>query len=85
MVISVASSIIASAVVVAWTISATLTEYRQRLQAHDSQLASMASSMQAIQARDGMQGEQLARSEAHWEDVVRRLDSIDSKLEPRRR
>lgn len=83
--LSVVASVITSAVVVAWTISSTLSELRTKSDQNAVQLNAIGASIQALQGHDTIQSEQIARAEAHYDDIVRRLDSIDRKLDNPRR
>lgn len=82
--ISVLASVVSSAVVVAWTISATFSEYSTRLEEHDRRFSATQSQLEALSVRQLTQERQIATSDAHYVDILRRLDSIDRKLEGRR-
>lgn len=84
MAISVGASVITSAVVVAWTISASLTSFRERIDSFDRQMRANGEQIASLNARDLAQVSQLSATDAHYQDILRRLDSIDRRLEPPR-
>lgn len=81
--ISVAASIFSSAVVVSWTLSASLTRLETRLNDHDREFVGVRSQIDGVTQRDITQGQQMAANEARYSDILRRLESIDRKLETR--
>ena len=79
--ISVIASVITSAVVVAWTISATLARMQARIDEHAAAIIEQSDRLNNLRDKDQAQGEAIATVEAHYADILRRLDSIDRKLE----
>lgn len=79
--ISVIASVLTSAVVVAWTISATLARMQSRIDEHSTALADQSLRLNQLRDSDTDQGQAIATVEAHYSDILRRLDSIDRKLE----
>jgi mannitol-specific phosphotransferase system IIBC component len=79
--ISVGLSILTSAVVMAWTLSSKLAAFENTLEAQDKRIAKVErdDAEQAVDHRD--QESRIAVQETRWSEVVRRLDSIDRKLE----
>lgn len=74
-------SIITSAVVVTWTVSATLAKFEAKLEAHDVRLSSVEQQERQAQADNSAQAAQIAVQSSQWTEVIRRLDAIDKKLE----
>lgn len=81
--ISVSASMISSSLVAAWTMSGLLSDLRNKQAEHDRVLTNNTQEIRALNTRDMMQISQQAASDAHYQDILRRLDSIDRKLEVR--
>ena len=79
--ISVAASIVSSALVMAWTMSATFTELRTKLNEQERIVNINTQEIRALGSRDVSQIAQQSATDAHYQDILRRLDSIDRKLE----
>ena len=81
--ISVLASIVSSALVMTWTMSATFTDLRNKVEEQERIVNINTQEISALNTRDMMQISQQAASDAHYQDILRRLDSIDRKLEAR--
>lgn len=79
--ITLAVSIIASVVSMTWTMSGTLSKFETTLANQEQRLKSLEISNREASSVNGAQAAQLAVQESRWADVLRRLDSIDRKLE----
>lgn len=86
--ISVIASIATSAIVVTWKLSATLTgfeasiaEANRRMNAYELQVQSNRSAITASEVVNAKQEAAIAVSDAKYTEVIRRLDSMDSKLD----
>lgn len=83
--LSVAASVIASSVVASWTLSEALATYAAKIDEHDRALNFKQQQIAALESRQLAYERTQAQGEAHYSDILRRLDSIDQKLESRRR
>ena len=81
--VSVGLSIVTSAVVVAWTVSATLATFETKLESQVQEISYIKSQQQIAQSERSAQNSQIQVQASQWTEVVRRLDSIDRKLERR--
>ncbi len=83
--LSVLASAAMSAVVAAWTMSATLATFKAKLDEHDRALEFKQQQVSILEGRQAvLEGKQQA-ADAHYQDILRRLDSIDRKLDEQRR
>lgn len=78
--VSVAASALTSAVIVSWTLSATLSRFETQIAEHERRLVVQQAQMQTLGDRSVLAAEKIARVDAQYEDILRRLDSIDRKL-----
>lgn len=81
--VSVLFSALASAGVASWSLSATMATYAAKFEETERRLAETKQQISAIELRQLAQERQIATSDAHYNDILRRLDSIDEKLEKR--
>ena len=81
--VSVAFSITTSAVVVAWTVSATLAKFETKLDGQDVRIGAVELSSRQVLDENSVQTSRIAVQESQWTEVIRRLDAIDRKLEAR--
>lgn len=72
--LSVVASAVGSALLVAWTLSATLSEFNQKINANGGRLT-------ALEARDLNQITQLAAQGQANGEILRRLERIEDKLD----
>lgn len=79
-----AISIVTSAVTVAWSLSATLESFRNKLDVHDKALDQDSRMIQSIVSTNAEQSTAISVSNAQFTEIQRRLDSIDRKLEEAR-
>jgi membrane-bound ClpP family serine protease len=78
------ASAITSAVVVSWTISATLQELKSKAQEQDRRLSSVETTIQSTQSLDSLQTSQLAVTEANYKNIILSLDEIKTQMQNRR-
>jgi septal ring factor EnvC (AmiA/AmiB activator) len=76
--ISIIASIVTSALVVSWSLSATLSQYGEKLSQHDRQYQNLDERVSAISAQTAAHGAQIAVTEAHFQDLVRRLEAFEA-------
>lgn len=79
--ISVAASVLTSAIVVSWTLSAVLATMKTTQEEHDRRLMSQQAQITVLADRSVLAAERAARIDAQYGDILRRLESIDRKLE----
>ena len=79
--ISVAASVLTSAVVVSWTLSAVLATLQATQEEHERRLVSQQGQLNTLADRSVSTAEKTARIDAQYSDILRRLESIDRKLE----
>lgn len=74
------ASAMTSAVVVSWTLSATLQELKTKSVDYDRRLSSMESSMQSTQSLDSLQSQQLAVTDANYKNIIMALEEIKQQI-----
>jgi hypothetical protein len=79
--VSVGASVLTSAIVVSWTISATLAELRVRVDGNTAADVSLSAELGSIRNNDAVQTATIAKMDAHYEDIVRRLEDLQRKLD----
>ena len=79
--VSIIVSAIASAGAVTWSLSATLEEFRSKISEHDKTLNAQWQRINGLEGGAQVNNAQVSAINAHYEDILRRLDSIDHKLE----
>lgn len=79
--ISIIVSAIASGGAVTWTLSSTLEEFRGKIAEHDKLIAAQWARINAMEGTSNATSAQVSAIAAHYDDILRRLDSIDRKLE----
>lgn len=77
----VLSSAIGSAALVAATIPVTLARFEERITTQKASIEKNTRDIAGLQSHDSTQSAQQAAADAHYQDILRRLDSIDRKLE----
>jgi mannitol-specific phosphotransferase system IIBC component len=82
--LSVGLSITTSAVVVSWTLSAMLADFKATLDAHAHQIAALEQGERTLQSDNAAQATSIAVNASQFSEVIRRLDSIDRALEHRK-
>lgn len=82
-ILSVVASAIGSAVIVAWTLSATLATYHEQLEQHQRLIDANSAELRALRGADRTQIGQLAKQEAANDEILRRLSRIENKLDGR--
>jgi len=82
-ILSVVASAIGSAVIVAWTLSATLATYHEQLEQHQRLIDANSAEIRALSSGDRTQVGQLAKQEAANDEILRRLSRIENKLDGR--
>jgi len=82
-VLSVVASAIGSAVIVAWTLSATLTQYHEQLEQHQRLIDINSAELRALNSGDRGQAIQLAKQDQANIEIVGRLKRIEDKLDGR--
>jgi hypothetical protein len=78
------ASAITSAVVVSWTLSATLQELKTKSIEQDRRLNSIEASAQSTQSLDSLQSERLAAADANFKYIVISLDEIKQQIKLKR-
>ena len=82
-VLSMAASAVGSALIVAWTLSATLANYHAQLEQHQRLIDANTAQLAALNSRDVNQASQLAAQERTNQEILRRLERIEDKLDGR--
>lgn len=80
-ILSVFASAATSAVVVSWSLSSTLTSLASSSAEHERAISSQQAQLTTLIARSMSVGERQATTDARYEEIQRRLKSIDDKLE----
>lgn len=87
-VISVFASIITSAVIVSWQLSAKLSNYENGIKANGTDIIALdaksvqnRASIQGIETVNATQAAQIAVTDARYTEISRRLDSLDAKVD----
>ena len=81
--ITIICSAIVSAVTVAWSLCATLAAIHERDQQQDRSIANNLQQISALSARDLTQIAQIAAQERTNQEILRRLERIEDKLDRR--
>lgn len=79
--VTIGASVIASAVTVSWTMASSLTRIEQQILQHQSRLDVQGGALIDMQGRVNGQGTQIAVVGSQFGDILRRLDTIDRKLD----
>lgn len=66
---------------ISWFLSGTLSRMQERSEVQGQQLQQLQAAVATIQTLDSAQGAQLAVGDAHYADLIRRMDSFDAKLD----
>lgn len=74
-------SIASSAITVSWSLSATLEHYRTKLDAHDKSIDRTETMVQDVISTNAQQNQAIAINNTQFQEIQRRLDSIDRKLD----
>jgi len=82
-VLSMAASAVGSALIVAWTLSATLANYHAQLEQHQRLIDVNTAQLAALNSRDVNQVSQLAAQNAAYTAILQRLDRIERKIDER--
>lgn len=82
-VLSMAASAVGSALIVAWTLSATLANYHAQLKQHQRMIDANTAQLAALNSRDVNQASQLAAQNAAYSAILQRLDRIERKIDER--
>ena len=82
-VLSMAASAVGSALIVAWTLSATLANYNAQLEQHQRLIDANTAQLAALNSRDVNQASQLAAQNAAYSAILQRLDRIERKIDER--
>lgn len=82
-VLSMAASAVGSALIVAWTLSATLANYHAQLEQHQRLIDANSAQLAALNSRDVNQVSQLAAQNAAYAAILQRLDRIERKIDER--
>lgn len=69
-----------SAVVVSWTLSATLSELKTKSAEQDRRLGSVEATVQTTQSLDSLQALQLAVTDANYKNIIISLDEIKRQI-----
>jgi uncharacterized coiled-coil protein SlyX len=77
---AIGTSAITSAVVVSWSLSATLADLRAKSDQQASQITSLSTTLQMMQSNDSAQSERIAKAEAHYEDIMHTLSEIKAAV-----
>jgi uncharacterized coiled-coil protein SlyX len=72
--LTMGAAIITSALVNMWTLSAQLSEFQTKIQTHDESLRQVVARIENMQLSTAALGSQVAVTEAHYSDILRRLD-----------
>lgn len=78
-----AASAVGSALIVAWTLSATLANYDAQLEQHQRLIDANTAQLAALNSRDVNQASQLAAQNAAYSAILQRLDRIERKIDER--
>ena len=81
--LSVAASAIGSALIVSWTLSATLATYHEQIEQHQRLIDTNTAQLAALNSRDVNQVSQLAAQNAAYAAILQRLDRIERKIDER--
>lgn len=81
--ITLAVSVITSALVMSWTLSAQLAEFKTTITVQGQRLDRIELTVAQNTSVNGSQTAQIAVQSTQWTEVIRRLDAIDRKLEHR--
>lgn len=81
--LSVAASAIGSALIVSWTLSATLATYHEQIEQHQRLIDTNTAQLAALNSRDVNQVSQLAAQNAAYSAILQRLDRIERKIDER--
>lgn len=88
LVVSVGVSILSSALVMTWLLSAKLAKFETTIEQTqkllvdlDNRVAVNKSAIQGIETVNATQMSQIAVSDARYTDILRRLDSLDAKVD----
>lgn len=81
--ITLAASIITSALVMSWRMSASLAQFQDKLDSQEMRLERVESQAQQNSSANSTQNSEIAVQSSQWSEVIRRLDAIDRKLEKR--
>lgn len=79
--LSVGASIFSTLVLVTWTLSAKLESFNQNITSNKAMIADQNSKLATAEATNASQTAQLAVAQSRYDDIVRRLDSIESKVD----
>ena len=82
-ILSVVASAIGSAVIVAWTLSATLATYHEQLEQHQRLIDANSAELRLLSGGDRGQAIQLARQEEANAAIIARLTRIEAKIDGR--
>ena len=82
--VATAGSAATSAIVVSWTLSATLQELKTRSDEQAKRLSSIEQVMQSTQSLDSLQSTQLAVTDANYKNIIIVLGEIKDQLRGRR-
>jgi septal ring factor EnvC (AmiA/AmiB activator) len=79
--LSMFAAIVTSALVNMWTLSAQLSKFQTKIEAHDDTLQSVSARLDVLQTNNSGLAAQVAVTEAHYADILRRLDKQDASQE----
>lgn len=79
--ISVGLSIATSATVVSWRISATLATFEAKTVEHDQGIEMLNARVAQVKEENGAQNVQIAVANSQFSEVLRRLDTIERKID----
>lgn len=79
-----AASAATSAVVVSWTLSATLQDLKTRQQEQDRRLVAIETTQQQTQGLDSLQSQQIAVTDTNYKNIILSLEEIKRQIRDRR-
>lgn len=73
-----------SAIVVSWTLSATLQELKTRQSEQDRRISVIETTQQQTQGLDSLQSQQLAVTDANYKNIILSLEEIKQRIKDKR-